>query len=79
MKHATGSGKNRFTKNIFHGYIVGFGLKKELAGKTFISTEVDKQGFAGLACFGNKAEGSAKETLLEWNEVENLLHVCATD
>ncbi len=77
IKHVTGSGKNRHTKQIFHGYFASFDLKKNLTGKTFVSAEADKHGFANLGFF-NKADG-AKETLLEWNEFEDLLHVATTN
>lgn len=79
IRHNTGSGKNKQTNFIFHGYFVSFDLKKELTGKTFVSTDSDKRGFANLSVFGNTGEGQARETILEWNEFENLLHVATTD
>jgi Protein of unknown function (DUF3137) len=75
IKHVTGSGKNRSTKNIFHGYFARVSLKKALSGKTFISTEGDKDGFGNISFWNN----NTKETVLEWNEFEDLLHVATTD
>ncbi len=79
IKHVTGSGKNRSTKNIFLGYLVGFELNKELTGKTFVSAEGDKRGFGNWSAFANNKLEQAKETILEWNEFESLLHVATTD
>jgi hypothetical protein len=76
VKHETGSGKNRTVKDIFHGYFVECTLKKPLSGKTFVTTEHDKSGFGNISAFSRSAP---RETLLEWNDFEHLLHVATTD
>lgn len=79
IRHVTGSGKNRSTKYIFHGYFASFILRKTLEGKTFVSTEGDENGFGHTSLFGVGTQREVKETILEWNEFENLLHVATTD
>jgi Protein of unknown function (DUF3137) len=79
IKHITGSGKNRNTKYIFHGYFISISLNKVLSGKTFVSSENDKNGFGNLSFWNNSHSVNAKETLLEWNDFEDLLHVATTD
>lgn len=76
-KHVTGSGKNQHTKYIFHGYFVIFDLKKELSGKTFITTEKEKSNDIDIDInfFAVKDGSEVRETVLEWNEFEDLLHV----
>lgn len=78
-KHVTGSGKNRNVKHIFTGYFVTFDLDTQLEGKTFVSTDGDKNGF-GHQSFWKSLTNNAgvKETQLEWNEFESLLHVATT-
>lgn len=77
IKQESGSGKNRSVKDIFRGYLISYELNKQLEGKTFVSTEGDKSGFGHQSFFANK-KGNIRETKLEWNEFEKLLHV-ATD
>ncbi len=79
IKHVTGSGKNRHTKHIFHGYLVGMPLRRPLVGKTFVSTDGDTSGVGHQTFWNEVLGGEAKETQLEWNEFENLLHVATTD
>ena len=79
IEHVTGSGKNQSVKQIFHGYFARCKLGKELTGKTFVSTEGDTNGF-GQVSFWNKGNaGIPKETILEWNDFENMLHVATTN
>jgi len=79
VKHVTGSGKNRQTKHIFHGYFVSFELERSLTGKTFVSTEGDKSGFAHQSFFTTKKNEGLEQTELEWNDFEDLLHVVTND
>lgn len=79
VKHETGSGKNRRTKKIFHGYFCSFDLPRSLAGKTFVSTEGDKRGFGHLNFWRSKTADGVEETLLEWNEFEDMLHVASNN
>lgn len=80
LEHITGSGRSRSVKQIFKGYFVALPLKKALTGKTFISTDGDKYGFAHLTYWATllESQSSIKETKFEWNDFEELLHV-ATD
>ncbi|MCB9815622.1 DUF3137 domain-containing protein [Candidatus Nomurabacteria bacterium] len=73
VKNETGSGKNRHVKNIFHGYLFAMKLEKQLEGKTFVSAESDKSGFGDKSFFGSSK--GMEETILEWNEFEEKLHV----
>jgi len=75
VKHTTGSGKNRHTKHIFHGYFVSFDLSRPLAGKTFVSAEGDSSGFGHQSFFATKQNEGLEVTKLEWNDFEELLHV----
>ena len=79
VENVTGGGKNRNTKQIFHGYFASLELKRELAGKTFISTEGDRSGFGQITFWTKNSAGVPRETILEWNEFENMLHVATTD
>jgi hypothetical protein len=74
------SGKHRQVQEIFKGYFVALPLKKAVTGKTFVSTEGDKLGFAHRTFWSTLLESTnkVKETKLEWNDFEALLHV-ATD
>ncbi len=74
-KHVTGNGKNLQTNNIFHGYFVIFDLKNDLHSKTFITTEKKKNMDIDIGLFNNKEKSEVRETVLEWNDFENLLHV----
>lgn len=81
VQNVTGSGKNRRTKNIFHGILITHDLPKSLNGKTFVTTEGDKRGFGKMSWWRRwfkKAE-TPQETILEWNDFENTLHVATTD
>lgn len=75
VKQITGSGKNRSVREIFYGYFVQVPLGRRLEGKTFVTAQDDKTGFAQRSMFG----GGVPETQLEWNEFEDLLHVATTD
>ncbi|MFT7506872.1 MAG: hypothetical protein ACI92I_000008 [Acidimicrobiales bacterium] len=79
LKHVTGSGKHKSVKKIFKGYFCSLDLTKTLKGKTFISTEGDKKGFGHRTFFSGLRDTGAVETILEWNDFENLLHVATTD
>ncbi|MFT7644770.1 MAG: hypothetical protein ACI9BF_000427 [Candidatus Paceibacteria bacterium] len=76
-RHVTGSGKNRRVRHIFHGYFFMLDLTKQLEGKTFVSAESDKAGFAHLSFFGS--DDKVSETIMEWNEFEDKLHVATTN
>jgi hypothetical protein len=75
IKHETGSGKNRSVKHIFSGYFISCELSRTLEGKTFVSTEGDESGFGHKSFFSGLNKGGVNETILEWNQFENLLHV----
>lgn len=79
IQHVTGSGKNRNVKKIFKGYFVSIDLKRKLEGKTFVSTEGDKNGFGHRSFWNNRKDLGATETELEWGQFEKLLHVASTD
>lgn len=73
------NGKNTSTVTVFKGLFVNVGLRKPLAGNTYISTEGDKYGFAHKDFMADLfINNKIKETVLEWNEFERDLHV-ATD
>ena len=75
VSQVTGSGKNRSVRQIFHGYFVEVPLKRPVEGRTFVTAEKDTTGFGHRSLFG----GEAVETVLEWNEFEELLHVATTN
>jgi hypothetical protein len=77
----TGSGKRRRVKRVFHGVLVTHELPRALTGKTFITTERDKFGFGKINPFQKllKSDMLAQETVLEWSDFENTLHVATTD
>lgn len=75
VQQVTGSGKNRSVRQIFHGYFVEIPLTRPLIGMTFVTAEKDTTGFGNRSLFG----GGAGETVLEWNEFEELLHVATTN
>ncbi len=79
IEHVTGSGKNRHTKQIFHGYFATLKLTRALTGKTFVSTEGDTSGFGGVSFWNKSSQNLPKETILEWNEFEDMLHVATTN
>lgn len=79
VKHVTGSGKNKNTKFIFHGLFVCFDLKRACTGKTFVSTDGDRDGIGHQSFWSRHIGGDVQETTLEWNEFEDLLHVATSD
>lgn len=81
VKHVSGSGKNRRIRKVFHGILITHDLPKTLTGKTFITTEGDKRGFGEVSWWRRwfKKQEAPKETILEWNDFENKLHVATTD
>jgi hypothetical protein len=79
LKHVTGSGKNRQTKDIFKGYLVAFDLPTRLEAKTFISTDGDTTGFANQTFLRGLVRNDLRVTELEWNAFENLLRVTTTN
>ncbi len=79
IKQVTGSGKNSQTRQIFHGYFVCMPLEKALFGKTFVTAEGDTHGFGGVGHWGSTTNQGPKETVLEWNEFEDKLHVATTN
>lgn len=79
IRNITGSGKNRQEKRIFKGYFVSYDLPHTLDAKTFVSTEGDDSGFGHVDFWNFTKETLPEETLLEWAEFEDLLHVMTTD
>ncbi len=79
ITHITGSGKHRNVKKIFHGCFVWCELSKPVIGKTFVSTEGDRNGFGHRSFWTSRSSATAQETTLEWNDFENLLHVATTN
>jgi hypothetical protein len=79
ISHVTDSGKNRHVKEIFRGYFASYSLQKSLTGKTFISTDGDRNGFGHRSFWSAHTTDGAHDTVLEWNEFEDLLHVATTD
>lgn len=79
IRNITGSGKNRHEKFIFKGYFISYELPHTLDGKTFISTEGDESGFGHKDFWSSASASLPSETVLEWGEFENLLHVMTTD
>lgn len=75
IRQVSGSSKNRSEKKIFKGYFISCPLTRTLEGKTFVSTEGDTTGFAHRTFWG----GDVKETTLEWNQFEALLHVATNN
>jgi hypothetical protein len=79
-RHVTGSGKNRRVRRIFHGYFFMLDLTTQLEGKTFVSAESDRAGFAHRGLWSDLLKTTeVKETVLEWNEFEDKLHVATTN
>jgi membrane protein implicated in regulation of membrane protease activity len=78
VQNITGSGRSRSVNEIFRGYFVSTSLKGTLKGKTFVSTEGDLHGFARRTYWSGLTNEKVKETIFEWNDFEELLHV-ATD
>lgn len=81
VRYVTGSGKNRSEKLLFHGFFAVHDLPRHLEGKTFITTERDRRGFGGVSLWQQlfNKQASPRETLLEWNDFENKLHVATTN
>jgi len=78
-KHVTGSGKHQRTTKVFHGYFVSCELPIKRTGKTFVSTDGDRDGFGHRTFWNTRvtANSGLSEVTLEWNDFENLLHVAA--
>ncbi len=65
---------------IFKGVFVVAELSRVHSAKTFISTEGDRVGFAHRNFWADMLEHTeVKETELEWNDFEDLLHVASSD
>lgn len=80
LRNETGSGKNRKVKKIFHGYFVSCDLPVLRSGKTFVSTDGDRNGFGHRTFWNTRVtDAGLSDVILEWNEFENLLHVASTD
>lgn len=79
IRNITGSGKNRHEKFIFKGYFVSYELPHTLDAKTFVSTEGDESGFGHKDFWSSAQANLPSETILEWAEFEDLLHVMTTD
>ena len=76
----TNNGKSSKTVQLFKGVFVTAKLATTNTGETFISTEGDRQGFAHRGFWSDLLEsGPVSETVLEWNEFEDNLHVATTD
>jgi Protein of unknown function (DUF3137) len=78
VSHETGSGKNRSVQQIFKGNFVVVDLPKKLSGRTFVTSEGDTHGF-GHRSFLSDGKDGVHETVLEWGEFEEMLHVATTD
>jgi hypothetical protein len=64
---------------IFKGVFVVSTLSLNHEAKTFISTDTDRVGFAHRTFWKNLfSHGEVQETVLEWNDFENHLHVATT-
>ena len=65
---------------LFKGVLVVAELAKTLEAETFISTDGDRRGFAHRTFWSDLMEnGEVKETVLEWNDFENHLHVATNN
>lgn len=76
------TGKNNTAKNIevFKGLFMVANLSKVHDAETYITTQNDRSGFADRGFLSDLLEhGDVKETLLEWNDFENKLHVATND
>lgn len=74
------TGKSSTTVRIFHGVVVEATLPKTLEGATIISTEGDKGSFSHRDFWRSLVgKGGVEETVLEWNEFENDLHVATNN
>lgn len=79
IQQITGSGRSRQAKQIFKGYFATTQLSKQLKGKTFVSTEGDQYGFAHRTYWSGLTNEAVKETIFEWNDFEELLHVATNN
>lgn len=79
VRHVQQRGKHRKVKEIFRGYFVVYDLARKLEGKTFISTDGDTKGFGHRSFWSGLSANAPRQTLLEWNEFEDLLHVATTN
>jgi len=80
-KVQTGGNNNQSKPvEIFRGLLVVAELPKNHAAETYISTDGDRTGFAHRGFWSDVLEiGDVKETVLEWNDFENKLHVASSD
>jgi len=68
------------TVKLFKGVLVVTSLDKKHEAETYISTEGDKMGFAHQSFWSNVlGTATVKETILEWGEFEESLHVATSD
>ena len=65
--------KSEYT--VFKGYFVVTKLQRPLKGKTFVTTDNDTSGYAGLSVLSGILKSDMRETVLEWNEFEGKLRV----
>jgi hypothetical protein len=75
------SGRHKRVVPVFKGYFIVVPLHKPVTGKTFITTEGDTHGF-GYQQFWNTLitpESGLRETTLESNDFEKLIHVATTN
>lgn len=65
---------------LFKGLLVVAELPKTHDSETYISTDGDRVGFAHRTFWSDLLEiGEVKETVLEWNDFEDKLHVASND
>ncbi len=77
---SSGDGKTTSQVEVFKGVFVFAELDKMQEAETFISTDGDRSGFAHRTFWSDLLEiGKVKETVLEWNDFENHLHVATTN
>ncbi len=79
VQNITGSGRGRHVSEIFKGYFATTSLKETMKGKTFVSTEGDLHGFAHRTYWTSLTNQKVKETIFEWNDFEELLHVATNN
>ncbi len=72
-------GKESVETELFLGLFAHITLKKSLTGRTYISTNGDRTGFAHRTFWSRIIGNEVKETVLESNEFERDLHVATTD
>lgn len=70
----------KLSTTVFKGVFVIANLQYFHGAETYISTDGDRFGFAHRSFWSNVMEwGKVKETVLEWNDFENHLHVATSD